>query len=125
MPVSTPKPKKVNRIGLSRADYQGGVSTMCSGCGHDAISSQIMKAFYQMGVDPFQVAKLSGIGCSSKTPNYFLGKSHGFNGVHGRMPSLATGALLGNRDLICIGVSGDGDTASIGLGQLCRSFLCR
>jgi len=120
MSVSTPKPKKVNRIGLSVADYRGGTSTLCSGCGHDAISSQIVKAFYQMGVNPHKVAKMSGIGCSSKTPAYFLGNSHGFNGVHGRMPALATGAVLANRELVCIGVSGDGDTASIGLGQFCH-----
>ena len=125
MPVSTPQPKNVNpknvnRIGLPRSEYQGGPSTLCAGCGHDAISSQIVKAFYEMGVDPYKVAKLSGIGCSSKTPAYFLGNSHGFNGVHGRMPSLATGAMLANRELICIGVSGDGDTASIGLGQFCH-----
>ena len=120
MSLSTPRPKNVNRIGLTRSEYRGGVSTLCSGCGHDAISSQIMKAFYEMGVNPHQVAKMSGIGCSSKTPAYFLGNSHGFNGVHGRMPSLATGAMLGNRNLICIGVSGDGDTVSIGLGQFCH-----
>jgi len=120
MTIRTPKPKKVNRAGLTISDYKGGPSTLCSGCGHDAISSQITKAFYEMGVKPHQVAKMSGIGCSSKTPAYFLGSSHGFNGVHGRMPSLATGALLGNRDLICIGLSGDGDTASIGLGQFCH-----
>lgn len=111
---------KTNRIGLSLADYKGSPSTMCAGCGHDAITSQIIKSFYQMGVNPYHVAKMSGIGCSSKTPAYFLNTSHGFNGVHGRMPSLATGALLANRKLICIGVSGDGDTASIGLGQFCH-----
>ncbi len=120
MATSTPKPKKANRLGLSLAEYRGRPSTLCSGCGHDAVSSQIMKAFYEMGINPHQVAKMSGIGCSSKTPAYFLGASHGFNGVHGRMPSLATGALLGNRDLICVGLSGDGDTASIGLGQFCH-----
>lgn len=102
------------------ADYKGAPSTLCAGCGHDAITSQIIKAFYQMGVDPYRVAKMSGIGCSSKTPAYFLSTSQGFNGVHGRMPSLATGVKLANRDLICIGVSGDGDTASIGLGQFCH-----
>ena len=120
MSVSTTKPKKVNRIGLSRLDYKGKISTLCAGCGHDAISSQIMKAFYQMAINPHHVAKMSGIGCSSKTPTYFLSQSHGFNGVHGRMPSLATGAVLGNRDLVCIGISGDGDTVSIGLGQFCH-----
>ena len=120
MPTSTPKPKKVNRLGLSLTEYRGRPSTLCSGCGHDAVSSQIMKAFYEMGINPHQVAKMSGIGCSSKTPAYFLGASHGFNGVHGAMPSLSTGALLANRDLICVGLSGDGDTASIGLGQFCH-----
>lgn len=120
MSVSTPKPKKLNRIGLSRTDYTGGLSTLCSGCGHDAITSQIIKAFYEMGINPYSVIKMSGIGCSSKTPAYFLSKAHGFNGVHGRMPSLSTGAVLANRQLVCIGVSGDGDTASIGLGQFCH-----
>lgn len=120
MSASTPKPKRVNRLGLTMADYRGEPSTLCSGCGHDAISSQIMKSFYELGVNPHRVAKMSGIGCSSKTPAYFLSNSHGFNGVHGRMPSLATGALLANRKLVCIGVSGDGDTASIGLGQFCH-----
>jgi 2-oxoglutarate ferredoxin oxidoreductase subunit beta len=110
-------PKQVNRIGLSVADYKGGDSTLCAGCGHDAITSQIIKAFYEYGVDPRRVAKLSGIGCSSKTPAYFLGQSHGFNGVHGRMPALATGVMLANQNLVSIGVSGDGDTASIGMGQ--------
>ena len=110
-------PKNVNRLGLTVADYKGGDSTLCAGCGHDAITSQIIKAFYEYGVDPYRVAKLSGIGCSSKTPAYFLSRSHGFNGVHGRMPALASGVMLANRTLISIGVSGDGDTASIGMGQ--------
>src|SRR6188508_2698508 len=110
-------PKQVNRIGLSVADYKGGDSTLCAGCGHDAITSQIIKAFYEYGVDPRRVAKLSGIGCSSKTPAYFLSRAHGFNGVHGRMPALASGVMLANRTLVSIGVSGDGDTASIGMGQ--------
>jgi 2-oxoglutarate ferredoxin oxidoreductase subunit beta len=110
-------PKNVNRLGLSVADYKGGDSTLCAGCGHDAITSQIIKAFYEYGVDPYRVAKLSGIGCSSKTPAYFLSRSHGFNGVHGRMPALASGVMLANRTLVSIGVSGDGDTASIGMGQ--------
>ena len=120
MSTRTPGPKNTNRLGLTLSEYKGRTSTLCSGCGHDAISSQIMKAFYEMGVNPHQVAKMSGIGCASKAPAYFLGTSHGFNGVHGRLPSLATGALLGNRELICLGVSGDGDTASIGLGQFCH-----
>jgi 2-oxoglutarate ferredoxin oxidoreductase subunit beta len=109
--------KKVNRIGLGMHDYKGKASTLCNGCGHDAISSQITKAFYEAGVEPHRVAKLSGIGCSSKTPTYFLGRAHGFNSVHGRMPSVATGAILANRSLTTVGVSGDGDTASIGIGQ--------
>jgi len=109
--------KKVNRIGLALVDYKGKPSTLCDGCGHDAISSQLTKAFYELGIPPHEVAKLSGIGCSSKTPAYFLGKSHGFNGVHGRMPSLAAGTVLANRNLRVVGVSGDGDTASIGIGQ--------
>ena len=99
------------------ADYKGADSTLCAGCGHDAITSQIIKAFYEYGVEPHRVAKLSGIGCSSKTPAYFLSKSHGFNGVHGRMPALGTGVMLANKSLVSIGVSGDGDTASIGMGQ--------
>jgi len=108
---------KENRLGLKTADYQGGKSTLCAGCGHDAISNQIIRAFYEMSVKPEHVAKFSGIGCSSKTPAYFLGRSHGFNAVHGRMPAIATGAILANKNLVGIGVSGDGDTASIGLGQ--------
>lgn len=108
---------KENRVGLKAADYQGGKSTLCAGCGHDAVSNQIVRAFYEMNVKPEKVAKFSGIGCSSKTPAYFLGRAHGFNSVHGRMPAVATGAMLANQHLISIGVSGDGDTASIGLGQ--------
>ena len=110
-------PKHMNRLGCTIADYKGADSTLCAGCGHDAITSQIIKAFYEYGVEPYRVAKLSGIGCSSKTPAYFLNMSHGLNGVHGRMPSLGTGVMLANRTLISIGVSGDGDTASIGMGQ--------
>jgi 2-oxoglutarate ferredoxin oxidoreductase subunit beta len=113
----TPPPKKVNRIGLDVVNYKGSKTTLCAGCGHNAVSERIVECFYELGIQPWTVAKLSGIGCSSKTPAYFLGLSHGFNGVHGRMPSLATGALLGNRKLLGIGVTGDGDTASIGLGQ--------
>src|ERR1041384_1786995 len=114
--IGTEAPKE-NRVGLKSLDYQGGKSTLCAGCGHDAISNQIIRAFYEMNVKPERVAKFSGIGCSSKTPAYFLGRSHGFNAVHGRMPALATGAILANKNLVGIGVSGDGDTASIGLGQ--------
>ena len=113
----TPPPKKVNRVGLEVISYKGSKTTLCAGCGHNAVSERIVECFYELGIPPWNVAKLSGIGCSSKTPAYFLGLSHGFNGVHGRMPSLATGALLGNRTLLGIGVTGDGDTASIGLGQ--------
>jgi 2-oxoglutarate ferredoxin oxidoreductase subunit beta len=110
-------PRRVNRIGLEQAAYKGNKSTLCAGCGHNAISERIIEAFYEMGVEPHRVIKLSGIGCSSKSPAYFMRTSHGFNAVHGRMPSVATGAMLANRHLIAIGVSGDGDTASIGIGQ--------
>ena len=106
-----------NDIGKTRRDYEGGLSTLCAGCGHDSISAAIIDACFELNIEPHKVAKLSGIGCSSKTPAYFLSGSHSFNSVHGRMPSVATGANLANRDLIYIGVSGDGDTASIGLGQ--------
>jgi 2-oxoglutarate ferredoxin oxidoreductase subunit beta len=106
-----------NALGFTRRDYEGPVSTLCAGCGHDSISAAIIQAFFELAIPPHRVAKLSGIGCSSKTPTYFLGQSHGFNSVHGRMPSVLTGANLANRDLIYLGVSGDGDSASIGLGQ--------
>ncbi len=108
---------KTNRIGLTIQDYRGAESTLCAGCGHDAITNSIIKAFFELGIDPHMVAKLSGIGCSSKTTNYFLNQSHGFNSLHGRMATIATGSSLANRKLINIGVSGDGDTASIGLGN--------
>src|ERR1700723_985675 len=108
---------KTNRIGLTVMEYKGGKTTLCAGCGHNAISERIIEAMYEMGVEPEFVIKPSGIGCSSKTPAYFLSRSHSFNAVHGRMPSVATGAMLANRRLVCIGVSGDGDTASIGIGQ--------
>lgn len=107
----------VNELGYTRKDYQGAISTLCAGCGHDSISNAIIQACLELNIEPHKVAKLSGIGCSSKSPNYFLNQSHGFNSVHGRMPSVATGAALANRDLLYIGVSGDGDTASIGMGQ--------
>jgi 2-oxoglutarate ferredoxin oxidoreductase subunit beta len=110
-------PKKTNRIGLEVLSYKGGKTTLCAGCGHNAISERIVECFYELGVEPWKVAKFSGIGCSSKSPAYFLGMSHGFNSVHGRMPSIATGAVLANRNIIGLGVTGDGDTASIGLGQ--------
>src|SRR5256712_2735688 len=109
-----------NRIGLTRADYDGSKTTLCPGCGHNAITAGIIQAAYDAALEPHRVAKLSGIGCSSKTPAYFLGHSHGFNAVHGRMPSIATGVHVANRELLLIGVSGDGDTASIGLGQFCH-----
>jgi len=115
--IGTGEAVKENRLGLKALDYQGGKSTLCAGCGHDAISNQIVRAFYEMSVKPENVAKFSGIGCSSKTPAYFLSRSHGLNAVHGRMPAVATGALLANHTLTAVGVSGDGDTASIGLGQ--------
>ncbi len=115
--TAVPKPPKVNRIGLSRSDYRGLKSTLCAGCGHNSISERIVESYFEMGVDPTQVIKLSGIGCSSKSPAYFLDRSHGFNSVHGRMPSVASGAMFANRDLKALGVTGDGDTASIGIGQ--------
>jgi 2-oxoglutarate ferredoxin oxidoreductase subunit beta len=114
--TSTPAPK-TNHIGLSVLDYRGGKTTLCAGCGHNAISERIIDAMYDMGVQPERLVKLSGIGCSSKTPAYFMSRSHSFNSVHGRMPSIATGALLANHKMMAIGVSGDGDTASIGVGQ--------
>jgi 2-oxoglutarate/2-oxoacid ferredoxin oxidoreductase subunit beta len=111
-----------NALGLTRRDYEGAISTLCAGCGHDSISAAIIQACWDLAIQPHRVAKLSGIGCSSKTPTYFLGQSHGFNSVHGRMPSVLTGANLANRDLIYLGVSGDGDSASIGLGQFAHSI---
>jgi 2-oxoglutarate/2-oxoacid ferredoxin oxidoreductase subunit beta len=114
--IPTAEPK-TNRIGLTVVEYKGAKTTLCAGCGHNAISERIVDAMYEMGVQPERVAKLSGIGCSSKSPAYFMSRSHSFNAVHGRMPSIATGALLANQKLIALGVSGDGDTASIGIGQ--------
>ena len=111
-----------NALGFTHRDYEGAISTLCAGCGHDSISSAIIQAFFELDVAPHRVAKLSGIGCSSKTPTYFLGHSHGFNSVHGRMPSVLTGANLANRELIYLGVSGDGDSASIGLGQFAHAL---
>ena len=113
---------EANARGFTRRDYEGKVSTLCAGCGHDSISAAIIQAVYELDLEPHRIAKLSGIGCSSKTPDYFLGASHGFNSVHGRMPSVLTGANLANRDLIYMGVSGDGDSASIGLGQFAHSI---
>ncbi len=117
MSTTTAPPKKTNHIGLEVASYKGGRTTLCAGCGHNAISERIIEAFYDMGIEPWSVAKFSGIGCSSKSPAYFLNAAHGFNSVHGRAPSVATGAILANRHLFAITVSGDGDTASIGIGQ--------
>ena len=111
-----------NALGFTHRDYEGSVSTLCAGCGHDSISSAIIEACYELDLAPHRIAKLSGIGCSSKTPTYFLGNSHGFNSVHGRMPSVLTGANLANRDLIYLGVSGDGDSASIGFGQFAHAI---
>ena len=108
---------QVNLVGLSKIDYKGNPSTLCQGCGHNSIASQIIAALYELNIIPEDVAKFSGIGCSSKSPTYFLNRSFGFNGLHGRMPSLATGALFADHTLKGIGVSGDGDTASIGMGQ--------
>jgi 2-oxoglutarate ferredoxin oxidoreductase subunit beta len=123
-----PKPKlhhpklAKNALGFTHRDYEGKISTLCAGCGHDSISAAIIQACFDLDLAPHRIAKLSGIGCSSKTPDYFLGQSHGFNSVHGRMPSVLTGANLANRDLIYLGVSGDGDSASIGLGQFAHSI---
>ncbi len=123
-----PKPKLFrpdnpkNALGYTRRDYEGAISTLCAGCGHDSISAAVVQACFDLDVEPHRVAKLSGIGCSSKTPDYFLGASHGFNSVHGRMPSVLTGAALANRDLLYLGVSGDGDSASIGIGQFAHAM---
>ena len=111
-----------NALGFTRRDYEGKISTLCAGCGHDSISAALVQACWELEIEPHRVAKLSGIGCSSKTPDYFLGASHGFNTVHGRMPSVLTGANLANRDMIYLGVSGDGDSASIGLGQFAHAM---
>jgi 2-oxoglutarate/2-oxoacid ferredoxin oxidoreductase subunit beta len=113
---------ELNKVGYTRRDYEGKISTLCAGCGHDSISAAIIQACWELDIEPHRVAKLSGIGCSSKTPDYFLGASHGFNTVHGRMPSVLTGANLANRDLLYLGISGDGDSASIGLGQFAHAM---
>ena len=110
-----------NELGYTHRDYEGKISTLCAGCGHDSITGAIVTACFELAIEPHRVAKISGIGCSSKTPDYFLGQSHGFNSVHGRMPSVLTGANLANRDLIYLGVSGDGDSASIGFGQFAHA----
>ena len=111
-----------NKVGYTRRDYEGKISTLCAGCGHDSVSAAIVQACWELDIEPHRVAKMSGIGCSSKTPDYFLGASHGFNSVHGRMPSVLTGANLANRQLLYLGVSGDGDSASIGLGQFANAM---
>jgi len=111
-----------NALGYTHRDYEGSISTLCAGCGHDSITAAIIEACFELSIEPHKVAKISGIGCSSKTPTYFLGNSHGFNSVHGRMPSVLTGANLANRDLIYLGVSGDGDSASIGFGQFAHAI---
>jgi 2-oxoglutarate/2-oxoacid ferredoxin oxidoreductase subunit beta len=111
-----------NAVGLTRRDYEGAITTLCAGCGHDSITAAIIQAFWELSIEPHRVAKLSGIGCSSKTPAYFLREAHGFNGVHGRMPALVAGANAANRDVTYIGISGDGDSLSIGLGQLCHAI---
>jgi 2-oxoglutarate ferredoxin oxidoreductase subunit beta len=115
--TTTPAPKKVNRIGLDVLPYRGGKTTLCAGCGHNAVSERLVEVFFELGIEPWKVAKFSGIGCSSKSPAYFLNMAHGFNGVHGRAPALASGAMLANQQLTGIVVTGDGDTASIGIGQ--------
>lgn len=115
--MTTVTNRPTNRIGLTSQDYQGGATTLCAGCGHNSVTSQIIAACYDLSLDPRQVVKMSGIGCSSKTPAYFLGRSFGFNTLHGRMPSVTTGVALANRTLLPIGISGDGDTGSIGFGQ--------
>lgn len=116
-----PKLEK-NNLGLTRRDYEGAVSSLCAGCGHDSISASIIESCFNLNIESYKVAKLSGIGCSSKAPAYFLNQSHGFNSVHGRMPSVATGANCANRDLLYLGVSGDGDSASIGIGQFIHAI---
>lgn len=111
-----------NKLGLTQRDYEGVVSTLCAGCGHDSVTAAIIQAIFELGIEPHMLAKMSGIGCSSKTPAYFVSESHGFNSVHGRMPSVTTGAYVANRDLTYIGVSGDGDSLSIGVGQFVHAI---
>ncbi len=119
-PVARHPKMPVNALGLTTRDYEGSMSTLCAGCGHDSVTTALITAFFDLNVEPHRVAKLSGIGCSSKTPAYFMSESHGFNAVHGRMPSIAAGANAANRDLLYVGISGDGDSLSIGLGQFCH-----
>src|SRR5438128_10389865 len=121
-PVARHPSLRPNKLGLTVRDYEGSMSTLCAGCGHDSITAAIIRAFYELDLEPHLVAKLSGIGCSSKTPTYFVSGAHGFNSAHGRMPAIATGANAANRTLTYIGISGDGDSLSIGLGQLCHAI---
>src|SRR5438874_995756 len=126
--MPTPKPGvahphlKPNKVGLTLRDYEGAPSTLCAGCGHDSVTAAIVRSFYELDTPPHMIAKLSGIGCSSKTPTYFVSGAHGFNSAHGRMPAIATGANAANKDLTYIGISGDGDSLSIGLGQMCHAI---
>src|SRR5205814_7671989 len=113
---------KPNKVGLTLRDYEGAMSSLCAGCGHDSVTAAIVRAFWELSMPPHMIAKLSGIGCSSKTPSYFVSGAHGFNSAHGRMPPIATGANAANRELVYIGVSGDGDSLSIGLGHLCHAI---
>lgn len=121
-PVARHPGVRPNALGLTPRDYEGAMSTLCAGCGHDSVTAALIQAFYELDVEPHRLAKLSGIGCSSKTPTYFVREAHGFNSVHGRMPSIAAGANAANRDLLYVGISGDGDSLSIGLGQLCHAI---
>jgi len=121
-PVARHPKMRPNARGLTLRDYEGSMSTLCAGCGHDSVTAALIQALYELDIEPHRMAKLSGIGCSSKTPTYFVKDAHGFNSVHGRMPSLATGANAANRDLLYIGISGDGDSLSIGLGQFCHAI---
>src|SRR5438270_6229683 len=121
-PIATHPSLQRNELGLTIREYEGSMSTLCAGCGHDSITAAITRAFWELNTPPHMIAKLSGIGCSSKTPTYFVGGAHGFNSAHGRMPSIATGANAANRDLTYIGISGDGDSLSIGLGHLCHAI---
>jgi 2-oxoglutarate ferredoxin oxidoreductase subunit beta len=121
-PIATHPSLKRNELGLTIRDYEGTMSTLCAGCGHDSITAAITRTFWELSTEPHKIAKLSGIGCSSKTPTYFVNGAHGFNSAHGRMPAIATGANAANRDLIYIGISGDGDSLSIGLGQMCHAI---
>src|SRR6516162_7262798 len=126
--MPSPKPAVIhphlrpNKLGLTMRDYEGSPSTLCAGCGHDSVTAAIIRSFYELETPPHLIAKLSGIGCSSKTPTYFVGGAHGFNSAHGRMPAIATGANAANKSLSYIGISGDGDSLSIGLGQLCHAI---